>query len=113
MEFSYQEKEKTGIFKLTGSLIGEKDGMVLIDAFNDRMEEGKENFVVALSGMKHMNSSGLGVLITLLTRTRNRGGDLVLVSPSDTILNLMRITKLDTVFKIYNSEDQAIAQLKG
>ncbi len=50
-----------------------------------------------------MNSSGIGVLITILTKFRNKGGEVVLVSPSEQIKKLLIITKLNAIFLIVNS----------
>lgn len=109
MDFQFEGKGgKVGVFKLTGNLIGEHDGMPLADAFNEYMEDGYINFVIDLTELKHINSSGLGVLITLLTKARKKEGELVLVNPSDHIRNLMLITKLTSIFTIYDDLDTAI-----
>lgn len=107
MDFEYQSHNNIGVYTLSGSLIGENDGMRLADSFNEQMEEGALNFVLDLKDLKHVNSSGLGVFITLLTRTRKKGGELFLVNPSDFIKNLMMITKLNSVFQIFNSLEDA------
>ena len=112
MDFRFDRKDdRTGVFALSGNLIGEHDGMPLTDAFNENMEDGVLNFVVDLTELKHINSSGLGVLITLLTKARKKDGELLLVNPSDYIRNLMLITKLNSIFSIYDSIDDAVAAL--
>lgn len=114
MKFSFEPKSKNvGVFSLEGNLIGEHDGMPLTDAFNEQMEEGILNFALDLSELKHINSSGLGVFITLLTKARRKDGELVLVSPSDYIRNLMLITKLNSIFTIFQSIETAVESLEG
>jgi anti-sigma B factor antagonist len=113
MKFSFEPITKTiGVFHLEGNLIGEQDGMPLTDAFNEQMEDGFINFALNLTELKHINSSGLGVFITLLTKARRKDGELVLVSPSDYIRNLMLITKLNSIFTIYQSIESAVAGLE-
>ena len=107
MDFQYSEIENFGHYKLTGSLIGENDGMPVLNHFSERCEDGMKNFIVDLSGMKHINSSGLGVLITLLTRARKKGGEVVLVNPSEYIRNLLLITKLNSIFRIFSDATEA------
>ena len=114
MQYDYQVlKDKIGAFTLQGSLIGESDGMALTDIFNEQMEEGITDFVIDLTGLQHVNSSGLGVLITLLIKARKKGGELYLVNPSDYIRNLMLITKLNSIFSIFSTIDEAVQALEA
>ena len=58
-----------------------------------------------------MNSSGLNVLIQLLTKTRNNGGESVIFNVNKKITELLIITKLNTLFKIAETEEEAIKML--
>jgi len=109
MDFNYIQQENIGIFTLKGNLIGENDGIAITEAFTTQIENGTQNFVVSMNELKHINSAGLGVLITLLTKARKKGGELILAQPSDFIKNLLLITKLNTIFRIYDSEEDAVA----
>jgi anti-sigma B factor antagonist len=111
MEFKFQPRQHIGVFTLVGNLIGEHDGMPLTDAFNEQMEMGTRNFVVDLTELKHINSSGLGVLITLLTKARKKDGDLFLVNPSAYIRNLMLITKLNSIFQTFATIEEAMTKV--
>lgn len=113
MDFSHKIEDNIGIFTLSGTLLGENDGMPLADDFNDLMEEGVKTFILDLGELKHINSSGLGVFITLLTRARKKDGELLLVNPSDHIRNLMIITKLHSIFQIFDNLEDALASLKS
>lgn len=108
MKFTISIQQNIGIFNLEGSLIGENDGIAITEAFTEQLDNGIKNFVVNLETLKHINSSGLGVLLTLLTKSRKAGGELVLVKPSDFIKNLLLITKLNSIFKIYDSVEAAV-----
>ena len=108
MEFTSNNENGYTVFELSGNLIGEHDGMPLADAFNESIQNGERKFIIDLTELKHINSSGLGVLITLLTRARKKDGELVLVNPSEYIRNLMLITKLNTIFKVYDELQEAV-----
>jgi anti-sigma B factor antagonist len=97
-----------GIFRMNGSLIGETDGMSLTEAFNEQMENGILNFILDLSELKHINSSGLGVFITLLTKARKKDGEVYLVNPSEGIKKLLMMTKLTAIFTIFESVEAAL-----
>lgn len=109
MKYEFERKGPiTGVFRLEGSMIGETDGMPLAEAFNEQMEDGFLHFILDLSDLKHINSSGLGVFITLLTKARKKDGDVVIVNPSANIRSLLLITKLNSIFQIFDSVEAAM-----
>ena len=109
MNFDYTARDKkTGIFRLEGNLIGETDGIPLTEAFAEQIDNGARNFVMDLTDLRHINSSGLGVLITLLTKARKVSGELVLTNPSEFINNILIITKLNSVFSIFPNTEEAL-----
>jgi anti-sigma B factor antagonist len=89
--------------------MGGPDGAKLHDTLKELKEQEKKNVVVDLSKTKFMNSSGLGMLISAMTTMRNAGGDLRLANVADRIQSLLVITKLITVFKHYDSVEEAVS----
>ena len=109
MKFEFEKKGPiTGVFTLIGNMIGETDGMPLAEAFNEQKENGFLQFILDLSELKHVNSSGLGVFITLLTKARKKDGEVVIVNPSESIRSLLMMTKLNSIFHIYDSVEAAL-----
>ncbi|MEZ4774239.1 MAG: STAS domain-containing protein [Bacteroidia bacterium] len=108
MEFKTTTSDQVVIYHLKGNLIGETDGIPLTESFSEYIENGARNFVINLQHLQHINSSGLGVLITLLTKARKIGGEVSLANPSSFIQNLLIITKLNTIFKIHPTEEDAV-----
>jgi anti-sigma B factor antagonist len=80
----------------------------LRDKMNSLIAEGKRNFVLNLTAVDYIDSSGLGQLITIWTSIRNRGGHMTVFNPSKRVQRLFDITRLDTVFHILDKEDEAI-----
>jgi anti-sigma B factor antagonist len=64
--------------------------------------------VLNFGGVDFIDSSGLGLLVRLLTRSRAAGGDLKLCEVSSRIREVLRITRLDTLFEMPNSEALAV-----
>jgi anti-sigma B factor antagonist len=110
MDFQYKfaQDPGVGIYTLSGNLIGENDGIPITESFSSNIENGVSRFIIELGDLSHINSSGLGVLITLLTKARKNGGELVLSNPSAYIQNLLLITKLNTIFSIHASVEEAL-----
>jgi anti-sigma B factor antagonist len=107
MEFTYEKNNNSIIYHLTGNLIGEYDGIAIVESVNDKIGDGHKNFIMNMKDLQHINSTGLGVLITILTKARKIGGDVVLSHPSTFISNLLIITKLNSIFKVYNDLEEA------
>src|SRR6516164_2075940 len=81
-------------------------------AFRDRVRTmllGTNQIVVNLSGIEYIDSGGLGTLVGLLASTRNRHGEIKLVRPTRRVTDLLRQTRLNTVFHSYESDNEAVA----
>ena len=65
MEFTFKEDNSIGVYELQGNLIGEKDGITITESFTEQLDNGLKNFVIDLQNLQHINSSGLGVLVSI------------------------------------------------
>ena len=79
---SYIEN-KILVLKIKGDLIGDESGPHLVGLVSDGIQEGIQTCIVDLSEVRYISSSGIGVLITILTKMRNKGGEVYLTSPSE------------------------------
>ena len=107
MQYSVDERYNAVVITLRGNVMGGPDGSKLHGSLHDLKSEGKCNVVVDLAKVKFMNSSGLGMLISGMTTMRNAGGDLRLANAAKRIQSLLVVTKLITVFKHFESVDEA------
>jgi anti-sigma B factor antagonist len=82
--------------------------LTLREHINELLEEGHRVFVLNLAKVPCVDSFGLGQLITIFTSIRSRGGQLILLRPTDHVQELFRITKLNTIFHISAEEVQAV-----
>ncbi len=96
---------------VSGDLLGEANGLDLLEAVNDQINKGVTKAVIDLTAVRYMNSSGIGVLITALTKFRNKGGEMVLLNPTEQVKKLLVITKLNAVFTITETETEALEKL--
>ena len=70
--------------------------------------ETKPRVVLNLSGVDYIDSSGLGMLVNCFTTLERNGGGMRILSPSERDMELMVLTKLATVFEVFNEEQQAV-----
>ncbi len=111
MEFNYKIKEvedsKPSIIRMEGNLIEKSQAIELLDDIDNVLLKGKTHFIVDMSGFRYMNSTGLNVLVNILTKARNAGGETVICCVPEKIRDLLVITKLNNVFNIAENMDEA------
>ena len=73
------------------------------------LDEGKTKILLNLASVTHIDSIGLGELISSHITLSNNGGEIKLVHLTDRVRDLMTITKLLTVFDVYDNEPDALA----
>ena len=71
--------------------------------------DGSVKFVMEMGELKFINSSGLGMLLTSLTKARKAGGDVVLSNINEQLKNLLVMTKLTSIFTTVNGVDEALS----
>jgi len=113
MTYNINSKNNVNVLTLEGNLISEYDNKDLLDEVTSNIELNGSKFVIDLSNLETLNSSGLGVLITILTKTRKAGGDAIITNISENIEKLLIITKLNTVFNFAEDLETAIKQLEN
>ena len=108
MKLNHREENGVMIIEPKGKIMGGPESTALHDLLHDLIDQGKKNVVIDLGKVDWMNSTGLGLLISGLTTLRKSGGELKLANVTDKIQSLLTITKLVTIFKSYDSVDEAV-----
>jgi anti-sigma B factor antagonist len=109
MGFS-QSKNRGGVtvFEVDGQLIvGNRHE--LKDLVQAALDEGDRRLLIDFSRTGYIDSSGLGALVSISKRVREAGGELRLAGLNDDLRSLFELTKLDTLFTISETRDQALA----
>ena len=97
MGFKVVAKDDVTLIEVGGQLIvGNRQ--LLKEQVLDLLERGDRKFILDFSKTDYIDSSGLGVLVTLSKKIREQGGQLSLVSLSEDLRTLFELTKLDTLF---------------
>ena len=74
----------------------------------EHLEAGDRKFVIDFSSTGYIDSSGLGVLVSLSKKIREQGGELRLSSLNEDLRTLFELTKLDTLFRITDTKELAL-----
>ena len=101
------------VFKLQGRLMDQQQADKLMSSLEEGLSKGHKNVVLDMSKLQYMNSTGLNILINVLTRARNAGGDAIISGLSPSVRQLFVVTKLDSVFTITGGVEEALAKLQA
>jgi anti-sigma B factor antagonist len=103
MEYKIEDQAGYQLITLSGRLIEKNQADGLIEEFEGLTSNGPKRYLLDLTELEYVNSTGLNLLIGMFTQARNSGGELVIGGISPKVKKLMVMTKLDSIFKIYNS----------
>ena len=96
------------ILRCNGRIVFGDESAILRERVGN-MLPGTPKIVFNLQGVDYIDSEGLGMLVGLLVSARNRAGELKLASPGKRVRDLLRRTNLDTIFGVYENNDEAVA----
>jgi anti-sigma B factor antagonist len=83
----------------------------LKDKLKEQVETGRFNIIMDLGKVRFMDSAALGILVSGLKTCIQNSGSLGIINPSRNVENLFRITHLDSVFHVFDSENDAISAM--
>ena len=110
MALNIVEKEVSGVtvLQLAGRITLGDESNQLRTKLKDIMSQGKTRLVLDLSGVTYIDSAGLGTLVAGFTSAQNQGANLKLANLTKRLNEQLHITKLVTVFDVYNSVQDAV-----
>ena len=96
------------ILQLIGRLELETGDLILRDTINRLVEEGQVKLVLDMKDVTRLDSAGIGMLVSKYLTVRRAGGTIKLLHPTERTDHLMDITKLTTVFQVFDDEASAV-----
>jgi anti-sigma B factor antagonist len=102
------------VIKITGRLDPGDGADQLFDMVQRFIEDEDEiDFLLDLRSVTYISSTGVGSLIKSYNSVLKKKGHVKLLSPSQSVRNILSISKLDGVFEIFSDESEALASFKG
>ncbi|MGZ4034323.1 MAG: STAS domain-containing protein [Bacteroidia bacterium] len=113
MVFNYKSSTEKGVnlYLLRGELIDRGQATGILEEIEMAIEKNENKILLDLADLKYLNSSGLNVIINILTKARKSGGDVAICNVNKKINELLIITKLNSVFNVCPSVEKGIAIL--
>jgi anti-sigma B factor antagonist len=115
MSLSLKARKVDGVvvLDLSGKLTIGEPVLLLRETLRSQAGDGARKFVLNLGEVSYIDSSGLGELVSSYTTVRSKGGDVKLLKLTSKTRDLLQMTKLLTVFDVYDDENKAVSALKG
>jgi anti-sigma B factor antagonist len=78
------------------------------EVVRDLIAKGRKQILLNLADVDYIDSAGLGALVSAFTSVRNEGGELKLVYLTKKVEDLLQMTRLYTVFEVFDDETAAL-----
>lgn len=108
MEIVMGEKEGILLLELSGQLVAGEPASRLRAAVEEAISSGRNRLILNMAGVDYVDSSGLGALVMAFTTARKEGGTVKLLNLSRRNIELIVLTKLETVFEVFDDEQSAV-----
>lgn len=97
------------MIQIAGKILSQTEVEELDKEIEVFLEESasKPKLILNLDGLTHINSTGLNHFIRYFTKTRNKGGEMVIINIKPSIMKLLEITKLNSVFTMADNQENA------
>jgi anti-anti-sigma factor len=104
-----RSRGKVTVLQIAGAIKLGESAEFFSQTLDNVLRKEKTNVVIDFSGINYMDSTGMGELLGYLSKFSGENRQVVLVKPSGRILRLLKVVRLDRMFKIFQDEDSAVA----
>jgi anti-sigma B factor antagonist len=108
MDITQREKEGIVILDLNGRLIVGDPVTYLRERISEIAQEGRANMILNMAEVDYIDSTGLGGMVISFTNLKKKGGALKLLKLNKRTADLLVLTKLNTVFQVFDDEQDAV-----
>ena len=110
-QYKSEKQDNVYVFHLFGELIDREQPKPMLEEIERVIAGGNNLILLDMKSLKYINSSGLNVLIHVLTKSRKAGGDVAISNVNDKNKELLVITKLDSIFNVCKTIEEGIILL--
>lgn len=107
-KFTSSKQGAVNTYLFYGELVDRAQADSLLREIEDKVTTGENKFLLNLADLKYLNSSGLNIMINILTKARKAGGDVAICNVNKKVRELLVITKLNSVFNVCENVEEGI-----
>ena len=112
MDISVRKRSQVQLIQLRGQLRLGAPVDELKRTIDEALAEGHIRLALNLSEVPMIDSSGIGLLVRSLTSTKQRGGSLKLVNPSEFAVKTLKLVGVLNLFEVFETDDQAVESFR-
>ena len=112
LKTSSRQVDGVTIVDLSGRIVLGEESAMLRDELKGLVARGQKNILLNLGEVNYIDSSGLGALVSGYTSVTSQQGQLKLLKLTKKVHDLLQITKLLTVFQVFDDEAKAVGSFK-
>ena len=109
LKMTNREVDGVSVVALDGRIVLGEESNALREKVKSLIAEGKKKVVLNMANITFIDSAGLGTLVAAHHSAKSQGAALKLAHLGSKFQEVLQITKLLTVFDVYNSEAEAVA----
>jgi len=109
MKATIRQVDSVSVIDISGRITLGEGCTELRELIRDQLSKGNKNILLNLADVTYIDSSGIGELVSAYTGVSKQGGTLRLLNLTKKVHDLLQITKLYTVFDVYDDEAKAIS----
>lgn len=95
------------VLDCSGRIVFGEESSALREGANELLKDNRQ-LILNLGGVTYIDSGGLGTLVSLFTSSKKNGATIKLAKLTQRVGDLLQVTKLLTVFEVYDNEEQAL-----
>jgi len=112
LKLTNSEVNGVSVVQLDGRIVLGEESNSLREKLKSLIAEGKKKIVLNMAGVKYIDSAGLGTLVAAHLSAKNQGASARLCHLGDKFHEIMQVTKLLTVFDVYDTEAAAVGSFQ-
>jgi anti-sigma B factor antagonist len=112
MEITQRRQGKVVILDIYGAISMGESKDKFVNKMDSLLSQQESNVLLNLSGINYVDSTGIGELVGYMSKFTQNNRHLKILKPHDRVKKLLNITKLDTVFEIFEDEEEAVKSFK-
>lgn len=112
MKIKTREVDGVTVLDISGEMYGGSENMDLVNVVTELAKQKKLDLLINLSNVKWISSTGLGILVSARSRYAKEGGVMKLCRPNDRVLGILQVTRLNMIFDVFPTEEEALKSFK-
>ncbi len=111
MKFQFKNEGDVDVIEVSGNVMGGPDFEPFHDEIKSKLEKGSRKFLFDFGRVKWINSTGVGIMVSVHLTVKNGDGRMVICRPNERVRGTYFISQVDTIFQTFGTIEEGMATL--